>query len=480
MSNGSVDVLQGSELVEDEISRCINKSWDELFGMERAEIDAFQLAALKQRFEQLVPQVRALKTQADNAGITCIDAIEDAVPLLFQHSTYKSYPMSILEKGRFDMLTRWLDGLTSLDLSGADVSQCTGIDNWLDTLEAQTALRPNHTSGTTGKLSFIPRSTLEQGIYNKAHLKQYEGFGDNPGVKFGGEDGVRMPVIYPGQRYGRYLAQMFVQHMEKHVAPTPDQVYCAFNGTLSADLASLSGRIRVAQAKGELGSMQMDDNMRATLKRYLEEMERRPQETADFFGRMANELSGQRVLLISQTSYLFQATEKAEAMGITNAFSPDSIGLYGGGAKGVVLPDDWFERVKSFTGINNWKSSYAMTEITGNMPMCEHGHYHIHPLHIPMLLDPNTGECLPRAGRQTGRFASIDLLAQTYWGGFVTGDEVTLDWENRCACGRKGVYALNKIERYSEKVTGDDKVNCAATIDNTDSSLKALLETACV
>src|ERR1700756_2060765 len=149
----------------DEIAAHIELSWDELFGMDRAEVETFQLRSARRRFEELVPRGKLLKGQVDAAGITAIRSLEDLVPLLFKDAVYKSYPISLIEKNRFDELTRWMAGLTSLDLSGVDVRGAEGIDSWLDALEAQTPLRVFHTSGTSGKLSFLPRSTVEEEVY---------------------------------------------------------------------------------------------------------------------------------------------------------------------------------------------------------------------------------------------------------------------------------------------------------------------------
>jgi hypothetical protein len=109
------------------------------------------------------------------------------------------------------------------------------------------------------------------------------------------------------------------------------------------------------------------------------------------------------------------------------------------------------------------------------MPSCPFGHYHIHPHIVPFLLDPTFATVLPREATQTGRFAALDLLAQTYWGGIITGDKVTIEWDSACDCGRKGAFIHDDIERYSSQVTGDDKVTCSATIDNTDPALIRLL-----
>src|SRR3546814_14040516 len=77
--------------------------------------------------------------------------------LFLPHTAYKSYPLSFLERNRFDALTRWLDGLTAIDLGGVDVSRIDSIDDWLRRLEETTELNANHTVRLTGTLSCVPR-----------------------------------------------------------------------------------------------------------------------------------------------------------------------------------------------------------------------------------------------------------------------------------------------------------------------------------
>ncbi|MCY1302249.1 hypothetical protein D9M70_518980 [compost metagenome] len=79
------------------------------------------------------------------------------------------------------------------------------------------------------------------------------------------------------------------------------------------------------------------------------------------------------------------------------------------------------------------------------------------------MLDPETGKALPRTGRQTGRAAFFDLGADLRWGGFITGDEITVEWDKPCACGRPSRYVAGAIQRYSDKNGGDDKITCAAS-----------------
>lgn len=475
ISNSAVaqgDLSNG--LAVDDIGNALYKEWDELFLADRAAVESWQLASARRRLEQLAPRVKTLKSQADRCGVTDFSALEDIAPLLFDPAAYKAYPMSLLEKGRFDMLTKWLSGMTSIDLSMVDASGCTGIDDWMALIERETPIRIYHTSGTTGKLSFIPRSSVENRMWSDGMLKLFHPFGSESGARIGG-DGMRLPVIFPAVRHGRYASQRLIAHLIEQVAPTPEQCYTSSDGVVSADIVSLSGRIRLAQAKGDLSSITLTEPLRIALKAYLAELERRPEELAAFFDKAARELQGQRVLMIGQANFLMRAVNKGLADGQSQIFAPGSFGITGGGGKDVVLAPNWLELATDYTGISHWRLNYAMSEIIGCMPRCDHGHYHVPPYYIALLLDPETGAVLPREGRRTGRFAMLDLLAQSYWGGTVTGDKVTMEWTEECRCGRKGPYVHDDVTRYDQAVTGDDKITCAATIDNNDAALQALL-----
>jgi hypothetical protein len=73
-------------------------------------------------------------------------------------------------------------------------------------------------------------------------------------------------------------------------------------------------------------------------------------------------------------------------------------------------------------------------------------------------------------GVQTGRAAFFDLMPDSYWGGVVTGDEITVDWAC-CECGLATAHIDPTIERYSERRGGDDKITCAAAEEAHDDAL---------
>src|SRR5215203_2055341 len=72
------------------------------------QLDDIQLAAVRKRFADLKERLPVLANLAREQGVDEIGSVDDAAKLLFKHSVYKSYPVSLIEKNRFDRLTGWL------------------------------------------------------------------------------------------------------------------------------------------------------------------------------------------------------------------------------------------------------------------------------------------------------------------------------------------------------------------------------------
>ena len=119
-----------------------------------------------------------LDSVASDISVDAINTLDDVVPLCMPHTMYKSYSSRDVESGRFDRLTEWLDGLTAEDLSGVDVGGVDSLESWLEALEAQSRLRPTVSSGTTGKVSFFPRTTVEADKFIGFILESWSGFQD--------------------------------------------------------------------------------------------------------------------------------------------------------------------------------------------------------------------------------------------------------------------------------------------------------------
>jgi hypothetical protein len=275
------------------------------------------------------------------------------------------------------------------------------------------------------------------------------------------------PEIYTAYPYYRsgYLSHLRAnEFLIRALLPDESHFRAAYPTTLSSDLLHLGAKIRSAHARGTLDRLEISAELKARKQAFDQLQADMPRHLAAFFERVADELSGKRVYIGATWNLLHDMARAGLARGLQNVFGADSFVATTGGAKGVVQPEGWRDDVLRFTGAKVLNESYAMSEVVGGSHMrCEHGNFHFAHTVIPYVLDPETSKPLPRTGRVTGRAAFFDLGADIRWGGFITGDEITVEWDAPCPCGRPSRYVAGPIQRYSEKNGGDDKITCAAT-----------------
>lgn len=247
-------------------------------------------------------------------------------------------------------------------------------------------------------------------------------------------------------------------------------------GWMSADFMSLAGRVRAAKAKGELGKFQLIKALVHNKGELIKIKKAQPKYFKAFINKLLTDYKEKRVFFMGVWQPIIETGLQGHAMGLRNMFVPNSGFATGVGMKGYLPPEGWYEKICEFYGIKEIRDNYGMSEMSGTgIPSCSANHYHMFPWFIPFILDPETGEPKPRTGTQTRCFAFYDLLAETYWGGFITEDEVTLHWEP-CGCGWKGPWLEQKIQRYSEKQGDDDKISCAGVQDAYDVFVDFVME----
>jgi hypothetical protein len=457
--------------------RIIELSMNDMYGIPCEEQAVIQLHGARKRFGDLVEKIPMLTRLAEEQGITEIKTLEDLAPLLIPHSAMKSYPMSYLEKSQYDRLTQWLDGFTTHDLSGLNAKDCDSIDDWLMLLDENTQVRVLHSTGTGGKLSFLPRGTTEMKIMVTGWKQMFDRFGKElPKMGAAVEDA---PTIFVQYRKGGMAQHRLLDYLQEYLYHGDASKIVTTNPSrFSADAASIGGRLRVAQAKGELGKIQISPKLMERRDAFVKEQERSSHYMDEFLDDVTTRFRGKPVSIMAHIPMLFNVATEGLKRGIENVFAKDSFILAGGGMKGLTLPDDWHQTIDRFFGGAPLSDGYGMTEMIIGSRVCPQGNYHIPPWQIPFLLDPQSGKQYPRSGTQTGRYGAFDLNAQTYWAGFLTGDEVTLSWgdDTPCACGRHGPYVHRGIRRYTEKEGGDDKITCAGAPDAHDKAIDFILQ----
>ncbi|MDT5100555.1 MAG: hypothetical protein QOC76_4292 [Mycobacterium sp.] len=439
------------------------ESLTQMHSIPRAELEELQRKAMGIRFQQHRESIEMLRKLADRLDITELSDLNDVVPLFFSHTAFKSYPAALIDNKRFDLMTKWLDKLTSHDLSGVATQGCNSIDEWIDRLDEQTPLEVITSSGTTGTLSILPkdkRGAREGMVLWKICL--FQTFGVEPTAE---QLNPAVEVIWPNYAGGK-LGHLRIANMLKGGFTGGDEsrFHALYSDSIDTDLMFLASKMRAAASRGELDRLVVDPALAARKDEFIAMQMRQPQELDVFFSEMSEKLRGKRVFMIGTYNLMYDVAKAALERGIKGVFAEDSVILTGGGSKGFVLPDGYLDTIREFLGVDRVQEGYGFSEQSAFHFACTEGRYHVQPWVIPFVLDPETSQPLPREGRQTGRAAVYDLLLKAHWGGVISGDEVTIDWDLVCPCGQTSVAFEHDIVRYSEKRgVEDDRITCAAT-----------------
>lgn len=427
---------------------------DDAYDQPAAELRELQLQAAQELFEERRTQIPLVRKLAADAGIDAIRSFDDLVPLLFSHTVYKSYPQSFVDKGRWDRMLEWLGTLSVADLSKVDVSGVTDVDDWLDRLwDAGHAVIA--TSGSSGKCSFL-NHTMEDRANKTWHLRHTVGW---PFARAG----KLRPFFWLGPLQGRNSA---IEAAISNAANwgRADAIHALSEQPLRIADVSRMAALRSKMASGaatpdeidsmSAGAAEQGERMRAEVNRVADTILAHRREPIFLSG-----LWSQHMLII----------QRARELGIGDGeFHPDTMLGAGGGIKGVALPDDYKEQVERFYGKVIRFGAYGMTEMAQILPRCEAGRYHAAPGLIMLPLNENGDRLLGAEDGVDGvvqaRFAFLDLLYEGRWGGLITGDKVTVDFAERCSCGRHGPTLLDNITRFTQ-AGQDDHIGCAGTID---------------
>lgn len=432
------------------------RKWEDLMAIPREEREQLQLEAVRISFARLRNRIPALKKLADRQGVDHIDEIEDVLPVCFDHRVLKNYPIQIIENRDFAKLTAWLDKLTAHDLTRVDLSGLTTIEDWLARLEAYGML-VTYSSGTTGKLSFVPRSYDELGPW-KYHFfnVNYACTGVDPWKE-------KLPTLSPVFRGGYQTMLKILSLFQVEMAGGEEHYHTLYDSHIPADLMALSGRLQAAEDRGEVMSLGLDPALLEQRQRMMEQGRTREADMERWFGKLIGQFKGHKVKIGGTFADLYRVAKAGLDKGLTCEFHPDSIMVGGGGMKGYKdAPDDWEDQIKTFFGVKKLANQYGFSECIGNAPLCDHGFFHLPPYSVPLLMDAD-GKSMPREGVQKGRLVLVDPIPQSYWGGFTSGDEVTVHWEDDCPCGWKSPRIGKTIRRFAENEGGDDKITCAGS-----------------
>ena len=428
-----------------------------------------QMAAAQERLDQRRQQIRVLDQRAKDRGVDKITKLEDLVDLVFSDATYKSYPESFLDQGRWDRMTQWFQTLSSDDLSKVDMSGVKDLDDWFMALRKH-GIWVNSSSGTSGKNSFLSMNQKDMdvalrlmalaGLFTSANMRNAPP--NNFTVFVMGPSSATYSGSIRAKMFADWLARPGDVHYISDVAQTAQDGLdmARLNRSIAAGTAKPS-EISAFQEKAREKGRQIQADLNGFLDNLIEHHDKRP------------------LALLGLSSLMYTVMQMAQARGITSLpLHPGSTTSLSGGRKGTNAPEDYMDQIGDFLGLTPAMKTnpYGMTELSGACAGLPNGSgWAVPPWIIPMVLTPNDETLLNPVGTSgvvTGRFAFMDLLVEGRWGGLVTGDQVTIDFTP----GAEGlsVPVIRAVDRYKD-LPGDDKETCAGTID---AYVRSALETA--
>jgi hypothetical protein len=417
---------------------------------DRATLEPLWLRAANERFVQQRERIPVLGRLADEVGLTQIERLDDLIPLLFAHSNYKSYPEGFIAKGRWDLMNKWLDTLSSVRVDNVDVQGVADQDDWVDRLHAA-GHKVYVTSGTTGKNSFLPATQFDEDLSLEMLVRSTQ---RQPLFA----NGERRPIFIFGPKHGHHRAALHFRTMVEQFG-RPEESYFLTEEPMRIAEITRMGDLRRRIADGTA--------MPSEIAAFEREVQERQQANARRLDELVDKLIEHRsepMYVVGFWGQYWLIVERAKARGVQpGEFHPETVITGGGGTKGAAMPPDYEEQILEFFGISpdSVTGGYGMSEVSTALGEVD-GRYRAAPWVVPMLLDDTGEKSIDQAsGEAQGRFAFFDASLEGRWGGVITGDRVTVDFSTSTPS-----VVAGSIERYSTLEGGDDKLTCAGTIDS--------------
>jgi hypothetical protein len=409
---------------------------------------------LNARFQERRGRVPVLAQRAHDEGIGEIRSDEDVVPLLFPHTTYKSYPETLISKGMWAQLNRWLDSL-SVHRVEVDVAGVEDVDSWIERLEDAGHLVTG-SSGTSGKASFLNKSQADREASLGDFLACMTDLGLPPSPKWnviptGPETGIKSHHVMRNllvRSYGRRDA----------IAVPP--------ATVSTGHYRYMARLAAMRKAMADGTARPDDI--AAFETEAAERQRANDDRLWYFAKEVYARRDEPMLFSAMFPSLYRLVEMLRELGASPGDLTAANALTtGGGLKGMALPRDYREQCFEVLqiAVERFLHYYSMQELNVRMPKCpEAGRYHV-PRTLALFVLDKDGETLApvTGGQAEGRAAFFDFTVDGRWGGTMSGDKIVAEF-GACRCGRAGPTILDEISRFSDLADGD-KITCAGTMD---------------
>jgi hypothetical protein len=419
-----------------------------------ADLLPLQLEAADERLQSQAHDIPLLANRAESSGVKQIRQAADLVPMLFAHTTYKTYGEGWLNERRWDRMGKWLATVSTRPVQGLDTVGVETLDDWIKRLEtvghylscsSGTTGKPAMLSCTEGDIELSARINIEALLWatglTRGEDRKFLGLG--PQFAAPREDAIRQAMV--DCFTSRYPPYQFGDGEPITVGSMVDMI------TLRRKLADGTARPNEIVEFERIAAQRMAD-MDTTAKKAVDAV---------------IEARDLPLLATGMFATLYQIAEGIRAKGYGgDEFNPNNAMMVAGGLKGAVLPENYREYVLETLNVSEQRlyHMYSMREINATFPLCHAGRYHISPWVIMLPLDTGGEELLDAGDDEIdARAAFFDTSVEGRWGGVISGDRVSVSFA-ACRCGHQGPTVGREIARYAD-LPGGDKITCAGSID---------------
>jgi len=398
---------------------------DDYFSYDSQEIEKIRLNAIRESFSHHYSNNLFYHNYCRENGIKPEDikSIDDLIKIpLLEDKFFKEYPGD-----KPKQLYEWLYTVSSVEIGKFDFKG-KSIEEFLEWTEEKLNGVVTHSSGTTGKFSFMFRDdrTRKRMFYSADKILLFSIYPPKDNAH----------VVYPGPikthlTMGRWVAEgtKIFDDQHRHFL-TDRKLSMDIIRIMSGQVGGMKDRLKLlliqkAMHKGQLKLIKL-----------LEEIERRKEQ----------------MYMITFPFQLYDLMKIMEEKGIyLDLGKTDSVIITGGGWKIYenikITSGEMAYRIEKFFGISreNYRDIYGMSEMNALALECKARYKHFPPWIYPMVLDEDYE---PVGFGEEGRFAFLDAAAHSYPGFIITGDKVKL-LEECPECGNKGIIIEGEITRMA-------------------------------
>lgn len=390
----------------------------------REDVEKLRHKAIKMSHKYHFENNRFYHDYCKMKGLNADIKPEDFHKIVIPDGVFKSYQMESPEKNPQDF-KKWVDRISSVPIDFTPKGMGS-LESFLEEFYSN-GLMLGFSSGTTGKLTFLPRDAYTRSMIVRSYTEAIDA---TLKLNKGKETfilGIPKKTFLQVGFNGKVVAESI----------SPGNVFHAFD-SLKADIIRL--RMRGPRSSKE-------KVMNYFIKKMLPRIEKSAIKNI-VSNLEANQ--GKRVVFMGPPFLIIDTAKYVLKNGINAKIAEDSFLASTGGFKGrsVVSRDKMNDLIQEAFGLDpkRYIDLYGMTEANSIMIDCTEGNIKHVPPWMEVILFDEQMEPISPEGKVTGTYAFLEPSSKSFPGFITTGDKLKIDYDGCPSCN-KTTPVLLSIER---------------------------------